>query len=232
MLTSPSHFGPPHQRKSTLSTTLASQRRKCAMATTVAPVYIREEPLPIRGDCATYRACAARARWGQSDRSVARPREYFLGGGPAIGTSPGGHSTGRYRPTGQQSPYSNFLPTVCPMIPKTLVLAQPSHSDCSLCRTPSRSALSMRPYAALSMGQHPTIMLATISLSFSLSMVRTPQPQKPPQKPSRGSPKQKDAIGVRLPLPAAPTPTHDFLERKYSIANGFMLVAVRCRALP
>ena len=82
------------------------------------------------------------------------------------------------------------------------------------------------------MGQHPTVTLATISLSFSLSVVRAPQPPKPPQEPSRGSPKQKDAIGVGLPLPAAPTPTHDFLERKYSIANGFVLVAVRCRALP
>jgi hypothetical protein len=70
-----------------------------------------EEPLPIRGDCATYRACPSRARWGQSDGSVALPIEYFLGGGPAIGTCPGGHSTGRYRATGHQSPYSSFLPT-------------------------------------------------------------------------------------------------------------------------
>ena len=38
-----------------------------------------------------------------------------------------------------------------------------------------------------------------------------------------------------MPLPAAPTPTHHFLERKRSIANArhkFALVAVRCRALP
>ena len=56
-----------------------------------------------------YRTCPARARWGQSDRSVARPREYFLGGGPAIGTCPGGHSRGRCRATGHQSPYGSFL---------------------------------------------------------------------------------------------------------------------------
>ena len=38
-----------------------------------------------------------------------------------------------------------------------------------------------------------------------------------------------------MPLPAAPTPTHHFLERKCFIANArrkFVLVAVRCRALP
>ena len=38
-----------------------------------------------------------------------------------------------------------------------------------------------------------------------------------------------------MPLPAAPTPTHRFLERKCSIANvgrKFVLVAMRCRALP
>ena len=38
-----------------------------------------------------------------------------------------------------------------------------------------------------------------------------------------------------MPLPAALTPTHHFLERKCFIANArrtFMLVAVRCRALP
>ena len=38
-----------------------------------------------------------------------------------------------------------------------------------------------------------------------------------------------------MPLLAAPTPTHHFLERKCSIANArrkFALVAVRCRALP
>ena len=54
----------------------------------------------------------ARARWGQSDRSVAHPTEYFLGGTAIIGTGPGGHSTGCCRATGCQSPYSSFLRTV------------------------------------------------------------------------------------------------------------------------
>ena len=71
--------------------TLARQHREHAMAGTITPIYRCEESLPIRGICATYRACPARARWGQNDRSVAHPAEYFLGGAPAIGTCPGRH---------------------------------------------------------------------------------------------------------------------------------------------
>jgi F-box-like len=176
MLTSPPHFRPPHLRESPLSTTLASKPRKCAMAATITPFHIHEKPLPIRGDCATYRSCPARARWGQSDRSVARPREYFLGGGSAIGTCPGGHSAGRCCATGHQSPYSSFLPTEAsvpssqrswfyrhghpsPTTVIVLVAEPPSHFR-RFFLIPF--ALSMCPSAALPMGRHPAIPPVTI----------------------------------------------------------------------
>jgi hypothetical protein len=110
MLTSPSDFGEPlHPREPTLAT-LARQHRERTMAGAVTPIYIREEPLPIRAHCTTYRARLARARWRQSDSSVARPTEYFLGRS-AVGTCPGGHSGGCCRATGYRSPYSSFLRT-------------------------------------------------------------------------------------------------------------------------
>ena len=64
-------FGGPHLRGPTLAMQLARQHRERALAGTVTPIRIREEPLFILGYCAMYRACPPRARWGQSDRSVA-----------------------------------------------------------------------------------------------------------------------------------------------------------------
>ena len=91
VLASPFHVGGPlHLRGFIFGTRLARQHREHTMAGTIAPIYHCEESLPIREICATYRACPARARWGQNDGSVAHPAEYFLGGAPAIGTCPEG----------------------------------------------------------------------------------------------------------------------------------------------
>jgi hypothetical protein len=78
------------------------------MTGTITPIYCCEESPPRCGICGTSRACPARTRWGQSDRSVAQPAEYILGGAPGIGTCPGGHSAVRFRATGNQSPCSRF----------------------------------------------------------------------------------------------------------------------------
>ena len=40
----------------------------------------------IQGACPSCRACPARARWGQNNRSVTQSAEYFHGGAQATGT--------------------------------------------------------------------------------------------------------------------------------------------------
>ena len=100
--------GPLHLRVSIFAPRLARQHREHIMAGTIAPISFCEESLLIRRICATYRACPARARWRKIDGSVAHPAEYFLGGGPVIGTYPGGHRAVRRHSAGHQPPYSSF----------------------------------------------------------------------------------------------------------------------------
>jgi hypothetical protein len=109
VLASPFHLGGPlHLQEPKFATTSARQHRERGMVGAFTPFYGREESLLMQGICATYRACPARARWGQNDRSVTHPTEYTLGGTPAIGTCPGRHSAARCHATGQQSPHSSF----------------------------------------------------------------------------------------------------------------------------
>ena len=86
---------------------MARRRRERDVAGILTPISRCEESLCMQGMCAMHRAFPARARWGQDDRSVARPAEYIPGGAP-IGTCPGMHSGVRCRATGHQSPHSSF----------------------------------------------------------------------------------------------------------------------------
>ena len=53
--------------------------------------------------------CPARAHWGQNDRGVAHPTEYFPGGTRAIEICPGRYWTVCCHTTGgHKSPYSSF----------------------------------------------------------------------------------------------------------------------------
>ncbi|KAF8469873.1 hypothetical protein DFH94DRAFT_220515 [Russula ochroleuca] len=100
VLASPFHLGGPlHLQEPKFATTSARQHRERGMVGAFTPFYGREESLLMQGICATYRACPARARWGQNDRSVTHPTEYTLGGTPAIGTCPGRHSAARCHAT-------------------------------------------------------------------------------------------------------------------------------------
>ena len=67
---------------------MARRRRERDVAGILTPISRCEESLRMQGMCAMHRACPARARWGQDDRSVAHPAEYILGGAPVIGTYP------------------------------------------------------------------------------------------------------------------------------------------------
>jgi hypothetical protein len=53
------------------------RREHPTMVATLTSIYHGEESLPIQGLCARYRGRPARARWGQNNRSVAQPAEYF-----------------------------------------------------------------------------------------------------------------------------------------------------------
>jgi hypothetical protein len=81
----------------------APLHRECVVAGTITSIFHCEESLHIRGICATYCTCPARARQGQNDRGVTRSAECFLGGTPAIG-----HWTFCCGATGRWSPYSSF----------------------------------------------------------------------------------------------------------------------------
>jgi hypothetical protein len=78
------------------------------MVATLTSIYHGEESLPVQGTCARYRSHPARARWGQNNRSVAQPAEYFRGGDRPIGTFPGTHWAVRCRATTLRSPYRHF----------------------------------------------------------------------------------------------------------------------------
>ena len=54
------------------------------------------------------RACLTRSRWGQYDRSVPQPAEYFLGEAPGIGTCAGRHWEVRCRTTSHQPSNSSL----------------------------------------------------------------------------------------------------------------------------
>src|SRR6267154_1379212 len=82
---------PLHLRASTLTPRFARRFREHPMAGYFTSIYCCEESLRVRAICATYRACAAEARWGRNDRSVAQITEYFPGGAPAIRTCPRRH---------------------------------------------------------------------------------------------------------------------------------------------
>jgi len=109
VLASPFHIGGPlHLREITSAVKLARQHRERAVGGTIAAIHHREEFLPIKGVCATYRAFPARARPGKkNDRSVARPAEHLLGGARDIGTCPDSHSAIHCHATGQ-STHSSF----------------------------------------------------------------------------------------------------------------------------
>jgi hypothetical protein len=100
--------GPLHLRVHIFTSGLARQHREHAMAGTISTIYWCEEPLPIREICIMYHILPARNRWGQNDRSVARPPKYFFRGTSAIG-SPSRHSAVCCHATGYQSAYSSLL---------------------------------------------------------------------------------------------------------------------------
>ena len=81
VLASPFHVGRPlYLRAPILAIRLARQRREHSVAGTITPIYCCEGSVPIQESCSTYRACPARACWGQDNRSVAHFAEYFLEG--------------------------------------------------------------------------------------------------------------------------------------------------------
>ncbi len=67
------------------------------MVATLGSFYHGEGSLPVQGICTRYRGGPARACWGQNNRSVAQPTEYFCGGAQGIGTFPGKHWAVRCR---------------------------------------------------------------------------------------------------------------------------------------
>ena len=79
------------------------------MVATPTSIYHGEESLPIRDIGARYRGRPAGAHWGQNNRSVAQPAEYFRVGAQAIGTFSGKHWAVRCRATALRSPYHRFL---------------------------------------------------------------------------------------------------------------------------
>jgi len=83
------------------------------MVRTLTSVYLGGESLPIQGICARYRGRPARSRWGQNNRSVAQPAEYFCGGARAMGTFPGKHWAVCCRATALRSPYRHFCLGQC-----------------------------------------------------------------------------------------------------------------------
>jgi hypothetical protein len=78
------------------------------MVATLTSIYHSEESLSIQRICAMYRGRPARARWGQNNRSVAQPAEYFRGGAQAIGTFSGTHWAVRCRATALRSLHRHF----------------------------------------------------------------------------------------------------------------------------
>jgi hypothetical protein len=78
------------------------------MVGTLTPIYRGEESLLIQGIRARYRGRPGRARWGENNRSVTQPAEYFRGGARAIGTFPGRHWAVCCRATALRSHYRHF----------------------------------------------------------------------------------------------------------------------------
>ena len=71
--------------------------REQPLAATFTSIYLRDEPLPVPCNCATYRACLAGAHRGKGGWSVTCPANSFLGGRQPIGTCPGSHWVIRIR---------------------------------------------------------------------------------------------------------------------------------------
>ena len=78
------------------------------MVGSLTSIYHGEESLPIQGIWARYRGRPARTCWGQNNRSIAQPAEYFRKGTRAIGTFSGKHCAVYGLPTAHRSPYRCF----------------------------------------------------------------------------------------------------------------------------
>jgi hypothetical protein len=78
------------------------------MVATLTSIYCGEESLPTQGICASYRGHPARARWGQNNRSVAQPAEYFCRGARVIETFPGKYWAVRCCATALRPPYHHL----------------------------------------------------------------------------------------------------------------------------
>jgi hypothetical protein len=78
------------------------------MAGSFTSIHQCKKSLLIPGIDAIYRSRPARARWGQSDRSITCPAASLLGV-PPVGTCAGSHWEVRRRATARWSPCNCFL---------------------------------------------------------------------------------------------------------------------------